>query len=439
MKYDITKPTAPAMPSLRGKGLEVIRLLFSQVSPDMHAPLLPMLFPILGARFTNAEFQYPSRQWMELCGQMGLLVADSGNNKGQIGYLIEAIHRDSRQKDHEDLKRYLAYQKIVNKRAKTKDQPDEVELPARILPTDTSRAGFLKAQMANESHGGLTAFIELPEIELLNGLCGGKKQMMPLLRLIFDRQLWQARRGTTDGITGSATLRANLCISSTPERVRSYLKSNLLDGTVGRLIFSYKPRSESRDGNIPLIGTFADEFYQQLDHYLMRIDLCTGRHIIPQLNKLIKRLAQDMAEMADLTDNDIMWDYSKRSLISSFKAGCIMWALNNQEWTHSMADVCEWLVWKDLWSKQAVLGSLLKETDVASTDAAKTGPANMLDSIEGNTFSEQQLDALRQSMGKRGGSDTKRQLRVWTARGFITYSAQTGLYSKTEEYLRKAE
>ena len=33
MIYDITKPTAPAMPNL-GKGLELPKLLFSQVSKD---------------------------------------------------------------------------------------------------------------------------------------------------------------------------------------------------------------------------------------------------------------------------------------------------------------------------------------------------------------------------------------------------------------------
>ncbi|EJW94898.1 hypothetical protein EVA_16996, partial [gut metagenome] len=30
---------------------------------------------------------------------------------------------------------------------------------------------------------------------------------------------------------------------------------------------------------------------------------------------------------------------------------------------------------------------------------------------------------------------TKRQLRVWKTRNFVTLSAQTGLYTKTPEYL----
>ena len=43
MKYDISKSTAPKMPNL-GRGAEIIKLLLSQVSKDMHEPLVPMFF-----------------------------------------------------------------------------------------------------------------------------------------------------------------------------------------------------------------------------------------------------------------------------------------------------------------------------------------------------------------------------------------------------------
>ena len=83
MRYDISKPSAPAMPKL-GKGTECIKILLSQVSKDIHEPLVPMLFPILGAHVSGAEFQYPDLTWKELCGQMANLVANSGCNKGQL-------------------------------------------------------------------------------------------------------------------------------------------------------------------------------------------------------------------------------------------------------------------------------------------------------------------------------------------------------------------
>ena len=83
------------------------------------------------------------------------------------------------------------------------------------------------------------------------------------------------------------------------------------------------------------------------------------------------------------------------------------------------------------------MGDMLQnDSDKVSAEAGKTGPANMLDSIEGNSFNEQQLDALRQRLGKPTGAASRKQLSVWTARGFIKYSAQTGLYTKTEKYLK---
>ena len=69
MRYDISKPSAPKMPYL-GKGTECIKLLLSQTSKDMHEPLVPMLFPILGAHISGAEFQYPDLTWKEMYGQM---------------------------------------------------------------------------------------------------------------------------------------------------------------------------------------------------------------------------------------------------------------------------------------------------------------------------------------------------------------------------------
>ncbi len=74
MKYDISNTSAPKMPTL-GKGTECIQILLSQASKDIHEPLVPMLFPVLGAHMSGSEFQYPDLTWKEICGQMANLVA----------------------------------------------------------------------------------------------------------------------------------------------------------------------------------------------------------------------------------------------------------------------------------------------------------------------------------------------------------------------------
>ena len=431
MYYDITKPTAPTMPTL-GKGTECIKLLLSQVSKDMHDPLVPMLFPILGAHVSGAAFQYPDLSWKELCGQMANLVAESGGNKGQLSYLVEAICRDFRQHDEAELKKLVEWQKQVKTKGANKEKPARPDVAFWFPPSDVTSAAFLQNAMACEMLGERTQYLNMPEVEMADRICGGHRQISQMLRNIYDRQRAGALRATADGVTGNPILRANLTISSTPFATRKFYKNDLFNGTFGRMVFSYKPRA-SRDGRIPRQGKYTDEFYQRLDEYLARLDICKGRHIIKPLNKLTDKLAQDMASLGDLTDDDILWDISKRALMSAWKAGCTMWVLNGQTWTKSMGEVVEWLVYRDIWSKMQLFADMLKLDADQTGDAQRRGPKNMLDSLP-DTFNEAQLEALRTSLGK-SKEGTKWQLNKWMFRKFITYSNQTGLYTKTEKYL----
>ena len=433
MRYDISKQTAPAMPTL-GKGTECIKILLSQASKGIQEPLVPMLFPVLGAHISGTEFQYPDYSWKEPTGMMANLVAHSGDNKGQFKDITEAICRDFRQHDKSEEDKLLEWQKKKQTEPDNKKKTARPEVFFRFPPTNTTNAAFIQNALALEAQGGLTQYFNLPEVEMADRLCGGHKQVSVLLRNVYDRDRAGALRATADGVTGNPIIRACFTISSNPDSTRKFYKYELTNGTFGRMVFSYKPRSINRSGRIPRLGKYTDEFYQKLDEYLVRLDLCKGRFIIRQLNKLTDRLAQDMAELADLTDDDLLFELSHRSLVSAWKAGCILWVLNNQTWTKSMGELVEWLVYHDLWSKMQIFADMLKDGDISASETSKTGPKNMLDSLQ-DTFSEQQLEALRMELGK-NKEGTKAQLRQWLHREFITFSNQTGLYSKTEKYLK---
>ena len=431
MKYEISKATAPAMPNL-GNGTECIKLLLTQASKFMHEPLVPMFFPVLGAHMSGTEFQYPDNSWKEPTGMMAHLVAKSGDNKGQLSNLVEAMCRDFRLRDKAETDRLIEWSKQRQSKGSNKDKPDRPEQGILFIPEDTSSAALLLNAIALENNGGRTQYVNIPEVEMADKLCGGHKNVSVLLRNVFDRTHAGALRATADGVSGNPILRVCMTISSNPYSARKYYKNELFNGTFGRMVFSYKPRG-SRDGMIPRQGTYPDEFYHKLDGYLVRLGVCKGRYIIRPLNKLIDRLAQDMAKLADLTDDDLLFELSHRSLVSAWKAGCILWMLNNQTWTKSMAEMVEWLVYHDLWSKTQVFGDMLKE-DPSVSEAGKSGPKNMLNDLR-DTFNMAELEALRVSVNK-SKEGTMNQLRVWMHRGFITYSNQTGLYTKTDEYLK---
>lgn len=431
MKYDISKQKAPAMPRL-GTGTELVKLLLTQVSKDMREPIVPMIFPVLGAHLSGVEFQYPDLSWKEPCGMMANLVAESGGNKGQLSNLVEALCRDFRSHDDEELKKLIEWQKQMKTKSANKEKPVRPEVAFWFPPADVTNAAFIQNAMACESLGGRTQYLNMPEVEMADRMCGGHRQISQMMRNIYDRQRMGALRATADGVTGNPLMRVNMTISSTPFASRKFYKNDLFNGTFGRMVFSYKART-GRDGRIPRQGRYDDAFLKKVDEYLVRLDICKGRFVIRQLNNLIDRLAQDMATLADLVDDDVLWDMSKKALVTAWKAGCILWVLNSQQWTTAMGTLVEWLVYHDIWSKVQLFEDLLKEGDKGLSEA-KGGVKNMLESLP-DTFSVAQLEALRVEMGK--DKDAGQQLRTWVHRGFITHSNQTGLYSKTQEYLNR--
>ena len=92
MKYNLSKTTPPAIPRL-GKDTESVALLPSQVSKDMHQPIVPMLFPILGAHVSGAEFTYPDLSWKEMSGMMVNLAAVRSAGKGQLSSIVGTTTR----------------------------------------------------------------------------------------------------------------------------------------------------------------------------------------------------------------------------------------------------------------------------------------------------------------------------------------------------------
>lgn len=433
MKYDITKPTAPQMPNL-GKGTEAIKLLLSQASKDMHDCLVPMLFPSLAAHVFGTEFQYPDLTWKEPCGMMANLVAESGNNKGQLTNLVEAICRDFHDHDDAELKKIVDWQKVMKTKGANKEKPPRPLVAIYFPPSDTTNPAFIQNAMAIEELGERTQYLNLPEIEMADKMCGGHKQISTTLRNIYDVQRTGQLRATENGVVGNPKLRVNLTISSTPYSTRKFYKYDLFNGTFGRMVFSFKPRTR-RDGRIPRQGKYDEAFFGKLDEYILRLTNTKGRFIIKPLNKLTDQLAEDMANLADLTDDDMLWDISKRALVSAWKAGCILWILNDQTWTRSMGELVEWLVYHDIWSKQQIAADLLNKGADSICEVQRHGPHNLLDDMP-DTFNVAQLEALRVSIGK-SKEGTSGQLRQWVFRKFITYSNQTGLYTKTEEYLKK--
>ena len=369
-----------------------------------------------------------------MCGQMGHLIGPSGIGKAQLSHLVEAIMRPFRKHDEIEYKKLVDWQRQMKTKGANKEKPERPDVSFWFPPADITNPAFIQNAMALEKLGERTQYLNLPEVEMADKMCGGHRQVSQMVRNIYDCQRAGALRATADGVTGNPTLRVNITFTSTPDAARLFYKKDLTNGFFGRIPFAYKARGE-RCGRIPRQGTYGQDFMEQLDSYLLRLDNCKGAFTVKPLNKVADQLAEEMAKLADLADDDMLWELSHRSIFSAWKKGAVLWILNDQQWARSIGDFVVWFCYYDLWSKVKVFGDMFKGADANEEETQKSGPKNMLDSLD-NSFNEQQLEALRLSLGK-SKEGTKHQLRVWKNREFITYCAQTGLYTKTQEYLKK--
>ena len=435
MTYNIFDRTAPAMPK-PGKGTEIVKLLLSQVSKEMQEPLLPMTIPALAAHVSDVELMYSDNKYYELCGQMGHLIGPSGIGKDQLHDLIEAIMRSFRDHDEIEYKKLENWQHVKNTKGDNKDKPDRPDVAIWFPPIDVTSAAFLQNALGLEKLGARTQYLNLPEVEMVEKMCGGRKNVSVMVRNIFDRKRVGALRATAEGVTGNPLIRANLTFSSVPEVARLFYKRDMTNGFFARIPFVYKARGE-RKGKIPRKGEYDEAFLQKLDEYLLRLNNCKGRFVVKPMNKVADQLAEEMASLADLADDDVLFELSHRSIISAWKKAATLWILNDQTWTRSIGEFMVWFCYYDLWSKVKVFGDMFKGGEASEDDSQKRGPKNMLDSLP-NSFNEAQLEAIRLEFGK-SKEGTKHQLSSWKNRGFITYSAQTGLYTKTDEYLKMSD
>ena len=432
MNYNIFDCKAPVMPKF-GKGTEICKLLLSKASQDMREVLLPMAIPALAAHVTNVKFMYSDGKYYELAGQMGHLIGPSGIGKAQLNHLLETILQTFREHDQKEFERLFDWQRKMKTCKRNTKLPERPDVAFWFPPADLTNAAFLQNSMALEKNGGHIQYLNLPEVEMCDRICGGHRQVSQVLRNVYDCGRAGALRATADGVSGNPILRVNLTFSSTPEVARQFYRKDLTNGFFGRIPFAYKARGE-RIGKIPRQGNYDEDFLANLDQYLLRLQNCTGEFKVWQLNKIADQLAEEMADLANLADDDILFELSHRCVFAAWKKAATLWILNDQTWSRSIGEFMRWFCYFDLWSKVMVFGDMIKGNDNQSDEAQKGRPKNMLDSLE-KSFNEKQLEDLRVNLGK-NREGTKHQLNVWKNRKFITYCPQTGLYTKTDEYLK---
>ena len=436
MTYDIFSSNPPQEPST-GRGTEFLKFFTSKASAKMRQPLKPSAFPAVSAHIpSEVKMKYSDGKYYEIgAGQLSHLIGVSGIGKREQSHLVGATCRDFEAHDTAEYQRLALWSSQMKSRAANRAKPEK---PSDIYflypPEDITKPAFAQNAQALEQNGGLTQYLNLSECEAACRIAGSKSQMSVLIRNAYDVERGGGQlRASESGISANPVIRLCMTMSSTPEVAQAFYKRDMRNGFFSRINIAYVPRGE-RIGKIPKQKDYDEDYLATMDMYLQKLKTAHGSFCVKQLIKVADQLAEEMVDLANLADSDDLFEISHRSIFSAWKKAAVLWLLNDQNYTRSIGEWMVYFCYYDLWARLQVFDQMISPGDVQTDNAHKRGQVNMLESLP-DPFSEQQLENLRISLGK-SKEGTKHQISVWTNRNFVAYSNQTGLYSKTEEYLK---
>ena len=436
MTYDIFSSNPPQEPCT-GRGTEFLKFFTSKASAKMRQPLKPSAFPAVSAHIpSEVKMKYSDGKYYEIgAGQLSHLIGVSGIGKREQSHLVGATCRDFEAHDTAEFQRLALWSSQMKSRAANKAKPERpTDIYFLYPPEDITKPAFAQNCQALEQNGGLTQYINLSECEAATRIAGSKSQMSVLIRNAFDVERGGGQlRASESGISANPVIRLCMTMSSTPEVAQAFYKRDMRNGFFSRINIAYVPRGE-RIGKIPKQKDYDEDYFATMDMYLQKLKTARGSFCVKQLNKVADQLAEEMVDLANLADSDDLFEISHRSIFSSWKKAAVPWLLNDQTYTRSIGEWMVYFCFYDLWARLQVFDQMISPGDVQTDNAHKRGQVNMLESLP-NPFSEQQLENLRISLGK-SKDGTKHQISVWVNRNFVAYSNQTGMYSKTEEYLK---
>jgi len=415
--YDIMGIEAPQLPDRLPR---MLTLAVQNVPQHMKPAILNSLFPALGSLMHNVSFRYPDNVLHEphfMCG----IVGPMSIGKGAINPVIETIIRSLRDHDVSSNAKLNEWKRQCKAAGANKQKPLRPEDAAILAPEpDMTNPALIQLLIDAEAEGNRFLYTNIPEIDLLDQCCGSHRKVTKVIRLAFDLSRLGAQRATADGISGNPTLRWNFNFACVEQKAQSFFRDSLLDGTLSRIGISYVQRPKDRTGEIPRQGIYDDAYRRQMDAYIVRLQAATGEIACPPANKLTARLAQEMAEIACLSDDENFEALSFRALVIAWLKGCVLYVADGYKWTPAIGHFMRWSLYYDLWSKLAIFAPKLKENQ-SSVDTSKTrqnGPVSMLDQLP-DEFRYSDLERVREAAGK-SVEGARAQLWQWSSRGFIS-------------------
>ena len=397
----------------------LIRLLVSK-TPAIYQPAVSQaVFPALASHLCDTRFRYIDNVEHEAT-LMNILCAPTGSGKESITQPINRIMADIRARDAEQRERERAWKDECNRKGSNKDKRERPEgLVIQEVNIDMTNPAFVLRMKEAERH---FLYAKVNELNLFDALKGKTNQHFRIMELAFDLGNYGQDRVGVQSVTETVKVRFNWNACCTPKKCRDYFRRVVTDGPVSRISFATIERRPC-GSEIPVYGSYDAAFDEELKPYIDNLLKARGLVDCPQALRLARKLMEENAEFARLSQNYVFENLSFRANVIAYLKACVLYVANGMKWEKSIEDFVRWSERYDLWCKLKLFGQMIYDADGEQDKVNRTapnGPKNLL-SLLPDEFTMDDYVKVRRAQGF--DNDNARRIRdaihQWVHRGYV--------------------
>ena len=419
LDYQLSTPDSQLSPPPMPKKLPKLVELLTSRTPQPYKPAVAhAVFPPLGAHCKGLSVEYTDHVEHEPT-LMNCLMAETGAGKGCIDQPIEHIMADIKRRDKENERREAEWKKDCQKKGANKDKLVRPEgLVIQMIDPDMTKPALVTRMDEAEGHFVYVKLNELDLFEQLKGQTG--KQHFQLMCLAFDpgAEYGQTRVGT-QSVTARPRCRFNWNACTTVLKGRKFFRNVLTDGPISRINFCTIPEQEI-GAEQPIYGKYDAEFDEALKPYIDNLTSARGLIECPQALRLAKKLQEECADVARLSQNQVYWNLSHRACVIAWLKACVLYVANGQKWEKTIDDFIRWSLNYDLWCKMEFFGDDIAKANRSDERVGHRGPRNLLDLLP-NVFTLEDALRVRRDQGLSASPrETAHMVSNWKNRKYIS-------------------
>ena len=411
----------PAPPTMPKKLPKLVELLISK-TPEIYQPAVACaIFPPLATHLWRTKFRYIDNVEHEAT-LMTCLLAGTGAGKSCVQKPIDFIMEDIRKRDAENLKREKEWKDEMMRKGANKDKRKRPEnLIIQEIDADMTNPAFVMRTAEAKEHFLYTSLNEIDQFDALRGI---GNQQFRIMCLAFDpSNKFGQSRVEIQSVTERVCVRFNWNASTTIDKGQRYFSKVLTDGPLSRINFCTIPEREIGE-DIPIYGTYDDEFRNSLKPYIENLCMASGLVECQEAYELAVVLKNENAEFARTSQNRIFENFSFRANVIAYLKACVLYVANGYRWEPEMDDFIRWSERYDLYCKMRFFGDMIARENSAGEKSSKRGPENLLQLLP-DIFTMPQLDAIRMEHGL-NAKGTRNVIKQWIYRGYIERISPTG-------------